>query len=57
MKQQTLKSTLLVFLIATASIAGCLGSKDEKETSDLEEFVIAYSVKTTTPTLMRILND
>jgi len=45
MKPQTLKSTLLVFLIATASIAGCLGSKDEKETSDSEEFVIAYSVK------------
>ena len=45
MKPQTLKSTLLVFLIATASIAGCLGTEDEKETPDLEEFVIAYSVK------------
>ena len=45
MKTRTLKTTLLVFLIATASLAGCIGSEDEKETPDLEDFVIAYSVK------------
>ena len=45
MEPKTLKSTLLVFLIATASLAGCLGGEDEKETPDLEEFVIAYSIK------------
>ena len=45
MKLKTLKSTLLVFLIATASLAGCLGTEDEKETPDLEDFVIAYSVQ------------
>ena len=45
MSTRTLKTTLLVFLIATASLAGCIGSEDEKETPDLEDFVIAYSVK------------
>jgi ABC-type phosphate/phosphonate transport system substrate-binding protein len=45
MKTRTLKSTILVFLIATASLAGCLGSEDENESSNLEDFVIAYSIK------------
>ena len=45
MKTRTLKSSILVFLIATASLAGCLGSDDEKEQSNLEDFVIAYSIK------------
>jgi len=45
MKTRTLKSSILVFLIATASLAGCLGSDDEKEESNLEDFVIAYSIK------------
>ncbi|MBT5661113.1 MAG: PhnD/SsuA/transferrin family substrate-binding protein, partial [Euryarchaeota archaeon] len=40
-----LKSSILVFLIATASLAGCLGSEDENESSNLEDFVIAYSIK------------
>jgi len=45
MKTRTLKTTLLVFLIATASLAGCIGGEDEDKTPDLEDFVIAYSVK------------
>jgi len=45
MKTRTLKTSLLVFLIATASLAGCIGGEDENEGPDLEEFVIAYSIK------------
>ena len=44
MKTRTLKSSILVFLIATASLAGCL-SDDTEEESNLEDFVIAYSIK------------
>ena len=45
MKTRTLKSSILVFLIATASLAGCLSDDSEKEESNLEDFVIAYSIK------------
>ncbi len=36
---------ILVFLISTASLAGCLGLEDENESQNLEDFVIAYSIK------------
>ena len=44
MKTRKLKSTLLIFLFATASLAGCLGGESETQT-ELDELVIAYSIK------------
>ena len=43
MKNKTPKTLLLVLLIASASLAGCIGGEDEN--GGLEEFVIAYSIK------------
>tara|TARA_B110000211_G_C14041595_1_gene537023 strand:+ start:353 stop:1504 length:1152 start_codon:yes stop_codon:yes gene_type:complete len=45
MKIRTVKSMLLVFLIATAFLGGCIGGTDENETTNGEGFVIAYSLK------------
>ena len=45
MEYKIAKTLIMTLLIGTTALAGCLGTGDDSDNSDLESLVIAFSIK------------